>query len=263
MTLFPRLIHFFSSYKLLIIELIKRDISEKTSGTFLGFFWLIAQPMCIIAILMTSFSSSLRSNVSSYLNPSYVTILLYVVWYLFIQAISISLPMYRLNKAFLSQIDFPPIIIPLKSVSSSYLINFCLYFFVSSYFLLNQSITIQSYLSCLVLYIFLFPVLFVLCNILSLFSLFVKDIEQAVPIILFLNIYLLPIFYKESQAPGFISHFISLNPLSIIIRPFSAALSSSTPMFPSVSLFLLLSSVICGFAWYLHSKLSSTIHELI
>lgn len=266
MTTFAKITAFFLSYKFLISELVKRDISEKTSGTMLGFFWLVAQPLCIIAILMTSFSSSLRSNVSSNLNPPSVMIMLYIVWYLFIQTVSFSLPMYRLNKAFLSQIDFPPVIIAIKSVTSSYLINFSLYLFVSAFFLINQSIDLYSFLLCLLFYVLLFPVLFALCNTMSLFSLFVKDIEQAVPIIIFLNIYLLPIFYKEAQAPGFIALLIKLNPMSILIRPFAASLGSSD-LFDTIYLssfwFISFSILVCCFSWYLHDKLSSSIHELI
>lgn len=252
---------------LLAFSFAKRDFKEKYVGTGLGQFWYILSPIITIFIYTVIFSDFMKMKLDIVDNSYGYSIYLVpglLAW------TSFSTILMRLSTSIFEKANMiKKISVPVYSFQLSIVITefflFALSISLGIIFLLivNQPVTMT--------FLWMIPVMlmqtifaFSLGVILSLFTVFFKDLKEAVPIVVQLWFWMTPIIYVEKMLSN-------KYPLLIVYNPFYYYAHIYQDIFvysksPSVySLFIAFSMSIISLviAMYLYKKMIGTVKDII
>jgi lipopolysaccharide transport system permease protein len=202
----------------LLVELTKKDFSERTKSTVLGWFWLIFIPGMQLFIYVFVFSFvlniKLSNNAGSY--PLYI-ISGIIPWLAFSELLSKSTFLIRANSNLVKQIVFPIETLPLKIALASIITQLVMHFIFLTYsYYVDNSIMGLHYFTYAIVIQFLFYS--GLACIISSISVFLQDIKEVVSIFLMIGIYFVPILYTDTMLPWWVEYVIDINPLSHMVR---------------------------------------------
>lgn len=197
------------------------SIKSRYRNTIYGLVWVILNPISTYLVQIFAFSVIFQIRFPNY--PLYLMSGL-LPWIFIVQSIDMCTGIFLSGVQFLKNVPIPPILLPLVQLLDNFLNFFFAIFLVLIYFLYNQSITLE-HIAWLVLP--MLPLLLCVSSVCIIFSLFnakYKDVKFIVNFIFSLMFYLTPIFYKIDQVPENVRHYIALNPIYIIIKPFQELL---------------------------------------
>jgi len=247
-------------FRELLLVFTKKELKVKYKNSALGFLWSFINPIVITAIYTFVFSVVFPTSIKDHPFPLYLIIGL-LPWNFFTMAISMCSGSIIGNGNLIKKVFFPKEIIPLSIVLSG-LINFLLEIIVILVILIAMGYNFIPYIPVFFLAIFLQIIVtigfgFIFASV----TVYFRDIEQLLPIILLVWFFATPIVYplndissKSSAAATFLK---IANPMTSIMLLYRESLLYLR--WPSISLMFYAtgSSLTVLFAgYYIYKKLS-------
>jgi lipopolysaccharide transport system permease protein len=210
-------------YRELIYFLTWRDLKVRYKQTALGAGWAILQPVLSMVVFSIFFGGLLNVNSGDVPYPifSYAAIL---PWGVFAKALNDTGRSLVSNRAMLTKIYFPRMVIPLASVFSS-LADFLIAFIVMLGLMFYYKIAPTSNIWTLPLFLLLAVITALGVGLwLSAMNVLYRDIGYMIPYITQLWFYLTPIVYSASEVPEQWQFIYALNPMVGVVEGFRWAL---------------------------------------
>lgn len=214
------------SYRRLLLEMTKRDISDRYAGQAFGKVWAVIQPIMTISVFVLVFGVIFRVkadvlNIGS-IPADHTAYMLsgLIPWIIIADVLGRSPGLIIGQAQLVKQVVFPLEILPVKMVLATiptYLIcmlGVFIYFFIAYG---DMPITFLGIIPVsFVLYITLLGIAFFISSI----GVFLRDIKDIIAMYTLVGLYLAPIFYFIEWVPKKLSFLIYINPTTYIINCF-------------------------------------------
>ncbi|HEB27311.1 MAG TPA: ABC transporter permease [Porticoccus sp.] len=222
-------------------QLVAQQLILRYRRTALGYLWTLINPLLMMSIMALVFSTLFNADLKTFAVFLFTGM---IPWNFFSSVVTQSGTSFINNEGLIKKIYLPKIIFPL-SITSALLIDTVFSFFALFIIIL----TLGSPLSWAVLFIpiaFLLLFLFTLGIglITSIATVYFRDLQYVILIIMQALFFLTPILYKPDALKGKVAWLITLNPVVPFIDLFRAPLYlGSLPSQSSIILSILFSLV--------------------
>jgi lipopolysaccharide transport system permease protein len=210
----------------LLLEMARRDVSDRYAGQILGTWWAILHPVTTLAVFMFIFGVVFRIKADPGLDiPGDHT--LYIIsglvpWLVAADVLSRSSAIVANQAPLVKQVVFPVEILPVKMVLASvptFLIGFTgLTLYALAVGRTSPGLLLYP-LAAIPFYLFLLGVAFLLAAL----GVFLRDMKDVVQIFTLIGLYVAPIFYFMDWVPERLRPFIYLNPVTAFVENFHDA----------------------------------------
>ena len=209
------------NYRELLKTNIKKEIRGKYKGSWLGVLWTFLNPLLMLVVYAFVFPYILRVNVDNY---TIFMIVALIPWNFFTTAIQSGTGSVVANGNILKKVYFPREIIPI-SITTSQLVNFLITCIIMAVFRIFSGVGFSVHallfpLLVLIQYILILGLTFIL----SALTVFVRDIDHFVSVILMLGFYATPIVYQGEMLPKKFQIFLKLNPMAQLVEAYRSIL---------------------------------------
>lgn len=204
-------------YREMLKNFVRKELRSKYKGSFLGFFWTFLNPLLMLIVYSAVFSIVLKVNIPNYNYTLFLFIGL-VPWMYFASTAQQSTTVIITNCNLIKKVYFPRIILPL-SITISGLISMLFTFVIVFIALIAYKVSITAlcfYLPLIILIETIFSL--ALSMILSSITIFFRDLEHIVSIVLMAWFYLTPIVYPAEYIPKEYLTFFNMNPMMHLIN---------------------------------------------
>ncbi|MDP2891918.1 MAG: ABC transporter permease [Bacillota bacterium] len=199
-----------AKYRMLLSELVKRDIKIKYKGSILGIVWSVLSPLLMMLVMAAVFSLIFHFDI-----PHYVVYLLtgQVFFSFMVEATTLSMQSILGNGSLLRKVYVPKYIFPLSKIIST-MVN--LAFIMVAVFIVMAIDGVPFSWSLLmipvaVFYLFLFTL--GLGLLLAAAVVFFRDIAHIYGVFVTAWMYFTPIFYRVDLIPPQYQIIFKLNPM--------------------------------------------------
>lgn len=204
-------------YRELLKTNIQKEIRGKYKGAWLGIIWSYLNPILMLAVYTFVFSIIMKVQIENYSSYLFVGLM---PWSFFTATVSQSCLSVIVNGGIIKKVYFPREIIPLSTVTAN-VVNFLISMIIVLGFLLISGVGISWHILFFpvvlaVQYILLLGIAFILSSI----TVFARDLEHIVSVILMAGFYATPIVYDLNSVPPRFLKFLKLNPMSSIIQSY-------------------------------------------
>lgn len=208
-------------YRDLIKALVARDLKVRYRRSAIGFLWTMLQPLLMMLVLRTVFSSLFQAQSAEVPNNYAVYAMSGILfWNFFSQSIVASMNSLRGNAGLLEKLPVPKAVFPLSTVISG-LINLVLALVPLFAILIVTGHPLRPALFFLPVAILLVA-LFTLGAglLLSPLAVFFSDVVELIGVMLTLMMYLTPVFYPKDIVPESYRWIVRFNPIRSILEVF-------------------------------------------
>ncbi len=247
----------------LLKHLSSREIKARYKQSFLGFFWIVLNPLFQLIILSFVFSNVIRFENLGVPYPVFLFVGL-LSWIFFDTAVSQSSSALTENAALLKQVYFPR-----ELLVASVVIAKALDFFIASVVLLFLMIIFHVSLTpllLLILPIFVLQAIFTFsfALIISSLNLFYRDTQYFFGLILKLWFYLTPVIYPMEVFPDKWRFIFKLNPMSVFINAYrQVLLAHDWPNFISLGIGVFVTLTLFILSYGLFKKLEGSFADVV
>ena len=247
------------NYREFLKTSIKKEFRGKYKKSFLGVLWSFLNPLFQLLIYALVFPFILKNNVENY------TVFLIVAlfpWNFFNLSIIQSAACIVINGGIIKKVYFPREILPIAT-STSNLINFLISSILVFLALFISGIGLTKAVVVLPLIILIQYILQLgLSFILSAITVYVRDVEYLINVLMMLAFYLSPIVYSADMIPSKYLPLFKLNPMFHIIKYYRDILYyGKIPEMGSVLLLLLVCIIILVVGYLIFRKLEKRFAE--
>jgi len=221
-------------HRRLVLEMAKREITDRFAGSFLGAAWSIAHPLITMIVLVAVFSILFRGTVPPPgtpqnligLNFTIHMIAPYLVWMAFTDVLVKCCDTITGNKSLAQQVVFPIEILPVKSVLASLLPQIVGTVFLIAYTLLEFHRLSWLWIFWPLLLSFEFMLLCGIAYLVAAVGVFVRDLREVLTVVTMIGFYVSPILFSEYAVPGgdsvayWFKPILWCNPASYFMWPF-------------------------------------------
>ena len=207
-------------------QLVRQQLILRYRRTALGYLWTLISPLLMMSVTAIVFATIFKMSLKNYAVFLFAGM---IPWNCFSSIITQSAESFINNEGLIKKIYLPKIIFPL-SISLGILIDSALSF-IALFFII---FCIGGQLSWALLfipiaYLLLFFFSFGITLITSIATVFFRDLQHVILIIMQAWFFLTPVMYKnEALAGGKLAWLVGLNPLVPFIEMFRAPLYSAT-----------------------------------
>lgn len=231
----------------LFFQLCSLDMKQKTAGTALGFVWLYLNPLVSIAVIWFVFTFGLKGN-SSPAHGIQSLLVGLISWQLIQETIMSGMGAFIEKPFLVKKIKFPLEFLPLIKVTNSFRVHL-------PFLILALLVSIQagqlSFVG-IIKFVFALPFIFLfLWSAVLLFStitVFYRDFQSFIGMIMQLLFWATPIFWPIPESPKFIRIIENFNPVFFIVKVYRYCFLNETGDmqfgFAIFMLFLVLVSVL-------------------
>ncbi|NJD22532.1 MAG: ABC transporter permease [Melioribacter sp.] len=203
--------------KPIIYELTKRDFQAQYKGSYLGFFWTYIQPLLFILVIWAVLSFGFRLENIENAPHSFWLIIGMIPWLYFSEVFVATTNVVQQFSFLIKKVDFSLGILPLVKIFSAF-INHLIFIILTILLGCFYGIYPSLYTIQIIYYVIsMFFLLMGLGWITSSTSIFVKDINNIVTILVQFGFWLTPVFWSISMIPEKFHWIIKLNPVHYII----------------------------------------------
>jgi lipopolysaccharide transport system permease protein len=251
----------------LILELAKRDFTERYSGSALGFMWSFIYPLINILIYMIIFGSLMGARLpgtSSIWGYGVYLIAGLVPWTAFANTVTRASTVFLDKKNIIAKIhvDLPtlPLFIVL-SESVTFVVTLTIFFVI----LLITGIPLSWYLVLIPLLYFIQQVFaYALGFFLAMFVVFLRDLKEVVAIGFLIWFWFTPIVYVFDILPSFAQQVLIWNPMYAVVSAYhDIFVFQRLPSFFYLALVLIASVVLIVVDYVIFKKLEKDIRDFI
>lgn len=246
-------------YRQFLKTSVKKEFRGKYKKSFLGVLWSFINPLLQLAIYALVFPFILRINEDNYVMFLFSAL---IPWNFFATTISQSTSIIVGNGGILKKVYFPREILPISIVISG-AINFlisCIIIFIA---LLISGIGISINVLWLPLILLIQCIItLAVCFILSAFTVYIRDLEYFINVLLQLWMYLTPVLYKIEMIPEKLAELFRLNPMVEIINAYRAIFYYQTmPNLNSLALLAIIGIGLMFAGYWIFKKLEKRFAE--
>ena len=203
------------------IELTRREVYGRYSGSALGVLWSFFNPLLMLAVYTLAFQTFLGMRWPNAGNSAEFPLMIFsgMIAHSMLAECLIGSPTVMVNHSNLvKKVVFPLAILPCVTVASG-LFHACLSLLV----LLLFTLSVQHNLHWTVLYlpVLFLPYLMLLCGVswfMASLGVFVRDVTQVSNVLAAIFMFLSPVFYPASNLKEPYREWLVLNPLTLIIE---------------------------------------------
>jgi len=203
------------NYRELLKTNVKKEIRGKYKNSFLGVLWSFLNPLLQIAVYALVFPLILRNT-----QENYVIFLCcgLIPWTFFATAVSRSAFTMVENGNILKKVYFPREILPISIITSE-TVNFLISTVIIIGFVTFGGLGITKYIIYYPLILIAqYLLLIAISLIVSSISVYVRDLQHLIGVVLQLLFYATPIVYSAEQIPQDFKWILDLNPMTYIIN---------------------------------------------
>jgi len=230
------------SYSDMIKSLVQRELRGKYKGSVLGFLWTFINPVCQIIVYTIVFSVIVKNNLDKF----YVYMIVGMIpWLFFDMSMRIGAGSIRYQGDMIKKIYFPREVLPISCVTANFinmLFCFIIVFVVLAFSGIGFSLKALYFLPLLMLTEYIMVLGFTL--IVSAVTVYFKDMEHIVTVLLMAWIYLTPILYSLESIPDSIRWIFMLNPMTSVIESYHHILYWKSVPHPKLLIYAVVVSLI-------------------
>lgn len=220
-TAFFSFISLIVKYRTLILEMARRELTERYSGQMLGIFWTIFHPLFMMALYIFIFVFVFKTKIqNNLLMPlDYTTYILagLIPWLGLQESLSKACAAITGNANLVKQVMFPMEILPIKTVLTTTFTQLVSSILLILYVVLYQSTAWATFLLVPVLIVLQIMMMIGLGCILATFGVFFRDLKDFIQLFCIAGAYIMPVFYLPEWAPEQFKAVIYVNPFSYMI----------------------------------------------
>ena len=200
----------------MIYNLVRRELRGRYKGSVLGFLWTYINPLCQVIVYSVVFSVIFRINIEKF----YLYLIIGMMpWTFFASSVQGGSTCIRAQADMVKKIYFPREVIPISYVTSTFvnmLLSFIIVFLavmVSGY---GMNLQVIGYLPVIMLiqYIFVLGLALMVSSI----TVYFRDLEQIISVLMMAWIYVTPIMYNIDYVPEAFRNYIVMNPMTPIVE---------------------------------------------
>ena len=240
-------------YKEFLRTNVKKDISGKYKGSFLGVLWSFINPLLSVVVYAIVFHYIMRFKIDHYLIYLISGI---IPWSFFTNSVNAGLNSILYNADIIKKVYFPRVILPISAVTSC-LVNFAISCVIVVIFALFSGVGVSFYIFLLPLvaiiqYIFTLGIAFILSAV----EIYVRDIEHIINFFVSMLFYVTPILYTKDYVPEQFGWILKLNPLAYIIDGYHSIIYyKELPNIPNLCIIFTFSVVLFFVGYRIFDKL--------
>lgn len=206
----------------LIWQLVRREISLRYSGSFLGIIWSFINPLAMLMVYSFVFGTVFKARWGTVATESQdYTILLFVgmlIHGLFAECLGKSATLIVANSNYVKKVIFPLEILPWTIIGAA-----LFHFLTGLIVLMGLQLILTGGLQWTLVYLPLILIPFVLFLMglswfVSALGVFFRDIAQVVGMITAVMMFLSPVFYSIESIPERFRPYMMANPLTLVIE---------------------------------------------
>lgn len=247
-------VEMFKKYKNLLLELTRKNVKLKYRNSWLGIFWSFLQPLLNMVVLSVVFSGIFGKNEKDVICYPIFLFTGRLLYDFFTTATKQSMTSFRRNSAIIKKVYVPKYMYPLSSILSSF-VNFaisivCLIvvwiFFKLTGISNGDALQITWHaILCVVPMLLLLIFSTGVGLILSVLSVYFRDIEYIWDVLTRLLLYVVPILYPlQKITRDWTMWIIKINPLYSMIELFRQCILYGTNMSGKLLLYATVTSLI-------------------
>ena len=247
------------NYRELLKTNVKKEIRGRYKNSILGILWSFLNPLLQLAVYSIIFGALLAAGNETY--PIYVCVAL-IPWTYFTTVVTQSAFTIIGNGNIIKKVYFPREILPISVVTSG-AINFVISTIIIIAFVLLFGMGISWYLLfyplvLLVQYVLLLGISFIVSSI----TVYFRDLEHIIGIVLLAAFYGTPIVYEIEQLPASLQVVMNLNPMTHIINGYRDIFyNQQMPNFKNLGILFAISIVLTIGGYFLFKKLQKGFAE--
>ena len=247
------------NYRELLNTNVKKEIRGRYKNSILGVMWSFLNPLLQLAVYSIIFGALLAGGDSTYY--IYICVAL-IPWTYFTTAITQSSFTIIGNADIIKKVYFPREILPISVVTSG-AVNFVISTIIILFFVIFSGIGLSWYLLLypvilLVQYVLLLGIGFIVSAI----TVYFRDLEHIIGIILLAAFYGTPIVYKLEQLPVNLQIILQLNPMTHIINAYRDIFYyQQMPNMKIIGLLFLVSVALLVVGYFIFKKLQKGFAE--
>lgn len=220
------------NYRELLVLLVWKDIAVRYKQTALGVAWAILQPLFTMVVFTVFFGwlAGLNQKLEEGMHYSLSTYCALLAWQLFAHALNSSSRSIVVNRAIITKVYFPRLLLPLSPLLSG-LVDFV----VASTVLLGMMAWFHVWPSANIIFLPAFVLLALLTSAavgvwLAAINAIYRDVEYTLPFIVQAWMFLTPIAYPATLVPEQWRWLYGLNPMVGVVEGFRwSLLGASAP----------------------------------
>lgn len=236
-----------------------KDFRGKYKKSFLGVLWSFINPLLQLLIYSIVFSFIMKSGIDNY--ACFLVVAL-IPWTFFNTTLIQSTTSIICNAGIVKKVYFPREILPISTVTSN-LINFLISCVIIIAALIISGVGLSWYILLLpIILIVQYILLIGLAFILSSITVYIRDLEYFISVLMMLWFYLCPIVYSVDFIPDKWLPLFKLNPMLHIINAYRDVLFyKRLPDMANLGIWTLISIVIAFIGYKIFKKLEKRFAE--
>lgn len=245
-------------YRKILFSITILGVKSRTSGNILGAAWLIIYPILFLGLYYIVFLRILNVKINGMSNPEYIILIFsgLVPFLSFSEAFSVGTVSVIANRGLLKNTVFPIEIIVAKDVLVSHV---CMGIGMLIVWIAVILVNGWKYTQLLVPFVFFMQILLSIgvVWITSTLTVFFRDIQQALPIIILLMMMLSPIAYTPDMVPANIKAWLAINPLSYLMSLYRSLLFGEGFILSDAIYFLVMTVILFKLGFLFISRLKA------
>lgn len=209
-------------YREMIFSLVRRDLRGRYKASFLGFLWTFINPLCQILVYTFVFQFIMRTGIEQF----YVYLISGMIpWIFFSTAVSGGTMCIKNQSEMVKKIYFPREVLPISFVTSAFinmLFCFIMIFVVIGFSGRGFSAVALLFLPLVMIIEYIMALGFTM--IVSGLTIYFRDMEHIVGVIMMAWIYLTPIMYSIDMVPEQLRGVYFINPMTPVIQAYQQIL---------------------------------------
>ena len=205
-------------YREMLINMVRRELRGKYKGSILGFLWTFINPLLQLVVYTIVFSNIMRMGVSNYEIFLFVAL---IPWMFFSTSVLSGAGSIIYNQSLVTKIYFPREILPLSVVTSNFInMIYCSVIVLAVVLFYHMNLNLEVWFMLPVIAFIEYILVIGIVLIVSALTVYFRDLEHILGIIIMAWQFLTPVMYPESFVPSQYQAILYLNLMTPIIISF-------------------------------------------
>jgi ABC-type polysaccharide/polyol phosphate export permease len=224
----------------LLPPFIGRELREQYAGSLLGVMWSILQPLLLILLYWWVFAAVMRIRFpagSALADTPFIVFLLSALlpWFAFQEGVSRAAGAILNRRDMVRKVHFPVRVFPLAAAAAAFVVHAGSYLlFLIVFALWRGGLPVSAWWAVMVVLSLQLAVTVGLGLLLAAFTVYLRDVQQVLGLLLAVMFYTAPVLYPLSQVPEEFYGLIHLNPFTAFAEAYHGAVLAGVWPEPSV-----------------------------
>ena len=210
------------AYRFMVASLVRRELRGRYKGSFLGFLWTFVNPLAQIIVYTIVFSVIMRSDLDKF----YIFAITGMIpWLAFDGAMRLGVTCIKDRGDMINKIYFPREVLPIANVTTNFVnMLFCFVIVFLALFISGHGVNPLSLLFLPIIILIEYILTLGLTFIVSAVTVYFKDMQHILNVIMMMWIYLTPVLYPITIIPDKLAWLFKLNPMTFVIETYHCIL---------------------------------------